>query len=206
MTALEGALLAPSHPAGPLAEPSVRPSPGLRSLMWVCLGASIAAQLIPSSAPFILVIYVGMLGGWVAFFAYRWQRRRRQHAINAAAAQYVGENEFVLYLRPFMTSGRLPVHCLLPSVVDRWLMGKFWDLEIALSLAVGSRLVAVGSDRKSLGAGKLSSSEETWQGLVDQLGNKARLVLLVPFNRPGTMGGRRSRSGAAPSCCRKPSS
>jgi signal peptidase I len=133
---------------------------------------------------------IEFLIGLVVFLAYRLHRFRVQAQLNASALALVAPNrDFVLYLRPFFTSGRLMVRNNLPSVLDRFLVGKYWDAELALSFAFeeSAPLVAIGSKRRSYGAAKLVASDVQWTSLFRHLAERAKLIWIVPFPTPGTL-------------------
>jgi signal peptidase I len=77
----------------------------------------------------------------------------------------------------------------MPSVLDRLLVGPFWDLEFALAFALEPTLplVAIGNKGDSLGASKLSTDDARWQHVFAGLAERARLIVLVPFASPGTL-------------------
>lgn len=133
--------------------------------------------------------WLGLAVGVAAILIYRSVRRRHQQSLNAAAATSITARDFVLYLRPFFTSSQLPVRCRLPGLFERWIVGRFWDLELALSLALEGKklLVAVGDKSGSLGAVKLISSDEAWRDLVLRLMRDSSAIVIVPFSRPGTL-------------------
>ncbi len=138
---------------------------------------------------FALITWVAWALGVFAFIAYRVVRRRRQFHLNTRAATIVESEPFTLYLRPFRTSGRLPVLCQLPKTTDRWLMGKTWDLEFALTIAVDdvAPLVAIGHQSASLGAAKVTASDETWRETMLDLARRAQHIVMVPLDRPSTL-------------------
>jgi signal peptidase I len=156
----------------------------------VCTGAIYA--LMPGQPPLFIEVPIlfGGIAAWIAFFFYRVQLSRNQRELNSKAAELTENHDFILYLRPFLTSGALPVPCLLPSRIDRCLTGRFWDLELALSLALTTptrHLVAVGEIRKSYGAAKLIAPDDHWKKLVDTLALSAKVITIFPYNRPGTL-------------------
>lgn len=162
---------------------SLRPS---RAARLVTGFAGIAFFLATNDS---VIGWLGLAIGVATILIYRSVRRRHQQSINAAAVTSISARDFVLYLRPFFTSRQLPVRCRLPSLFERWIVGRFWDLELALSLALEGKklLVAVGDKAGSLGAAKLVSSDEAWQDLVIRLMRGASAIVIVPFARPGTL-------------------
>jgi hypothetical protein len=142
------------------------PSEFARTAMWLCAVVLIPAQLIvhslshwpsPAIALVNVVILLADIAGFLAFFSYRFSKRREQRALNSRALDVVGHKPFILYLRPFAASGHVPVRCLMGSIVDRWIMGRFWDLELGFALSCDPRwpLVAIGETPTSFGAAKV---------------------------------------------------
>jgi hypothetical protein len=100
--------------------------------------------------------------------------------------------DFYLYLRAFETTGKLHVPLYLR------LRRKFiWvgqrlvtdDLESYASLAVGSvaPLIALGKPGEAIGAGRIVTDDASWQADIITLMRRAKGILLVPSERPGTV-------------------
>lgn len=140
--------------------------------------------------PLSLIMLVIGLGPflWVNFYRAGW--RRKQTLLNRNFDEVVAEGRpFTLYLRPFVTSGRIKVPNDWPHFGQRMLLGDPWDMELALATVIGTDtpLVAIGDVRGGVGAAKLTTSDADWQAHMRSLSEKARLILAVPLDRPSTM-------------------
>jgi signal peptidase I len=182
------------HPSTASLQPdhirNLRPSWTLRGLMLLCplatIGQFVAVRW--SALAFMAFYTLTPLVIWIAFFVLRAQLRWRQYRMNSNATQIAAGSIFALYLRPFVTSRSLPVPCRASLAIDRWLFGRRWDLELAISLSVPfvQHVVAIGQMRRSFGAAKIITTDDKWQTLVRGLAEKARVIFAVPFDRPGT--------------------
>lgn len=124
------------------------------------------------------------------FCFYRVKRRQVQRRINEAQAASLSEADpFALYLRPFVSGGRLLCRNTLESAGDRSILGRVWDAELNFAVALESwmPLVAIGDRSRGYGAAKLQLSDEAWQTEMRRLATHAALIITVPFNRPGTL-------------------
>ena len=83
--------------------------------------------------------------------------------------------EFGLYLRAFMTTDKLRL--------------KGFDLEtmLAYSIAPALPLVALGKPGEQLGAGRIQTTNEHWKEEILRLMQSARLILIIPSHRAGTL-------------------
>ena len=125
----------------------------------------------------------------IPFLIYRRRRKEKQLEINANfKLKELDKNSFVLYLRPFSTSGKLRIRTIYLKVLDRILMGKFWDFELSVSLELENLfpLIAIGHHEESLGAAKLITSDKNWQDAMISLSNQATFIVVVPFESPST--------------------
>lgn len=171
---------------------SLRPGPGMRrvaatlfALGFVCFfGARGGTE----------PLYLGWILSWTGLYVvlarYRVSRRRTQLALNDRAAETLDANRpLVLYLRPFMTSGRLDVVNPMQARADRFLLGKYFDAELAVSLALEGRagMIAIGDTGKSVGAAKLVTEDERWRELLVRCAERALAIVVVPYRRPSTM-------------------
>jgi signal peptidase I len=124
------------------------------------------------------------------FCEYRIRRRRLQFKLNDMHADCLSENRaFTLYIRPFVSGGRLLCRNTLESVGDRSILGRVWDAELNFAAALESLMpfLALGDRSRSYGAAKLKATDDTWQEEIGGLVRQAKLIVAVPFNRPGTL-------------------
>lgn len=122
--------------------------------------------------------------------AFRAGWRRKQTRLNDDVEQVVAEGRpYMLYLRPFVTAGRLQVPNDWPHFGQRVLLGDPWDIELALATIAGSDtpLIAIGDTRGSFGAAKVLSSDADWQQKMLRLARNSKLILAVPLDRPSTL-------------------
>jgi hypothetical protein len=147
-----------------------------------------------------VVVIIGL--AMVALAA--WIRRRLQKMWQAendrvatGVLERLGANagarvpEFYLYLRAFETTGRLNVPLFLRlrklSIGFNSLVTN--DLESYVSQAIGrvGPLVALGHPGETIGAGRILTGEENWKTDIGTLMKRAKGILLVPSDRPGTL-------------------
>jgi signal peptidase I len=157
-------------------------------------GLSVLA-LVPRAAGGLYALAV--LASWLLWFSAaaaiavsRASRLRRQAALNAQASRILEVGgPFFLYLRPFTTDGRFQVGCLLPSRAHRMLMDPRWDIEMAVSIALGRSLplVCIGEQERASGAARLRSTDDDWRGLVTRLAEGASAIVMTPGTSPGTV-------------------
>lgn len=170
--------------------PSLRPT---SSLLVFVAGVLIIGQVlsvVPGYDPsLIAAIWILNLIFFVLPFVYRHYRNDQQQKLNHWAARTEVDGPSILYLRPFMTAGRLYVRCSVRSIAERFLYGPRWDLEMALSHAVDpdAQLVAIGEVKGGFGAAKLTTSDEQWKQVLERLATSADLILIVPLPRPSTL-------------------
>jgi hypothetical protein len=83
--------------------------------------------------------------------------------------------DYGLYLRAFQTTDKLHVNGI--------------DLETTLAYSLRDMLpiVALGQPGEHLGAGRIETTDEHWQEEILRLMDNARLILIVPSHRPGTV-------------------
>jgi signal peptidase I len=179
--------------------PSLRPSANEKSLVFFFIVIPTVLALVTnifarSDAPIIYlvgsIVWIGWLLGLLVLWTYRRQRKTAQRLLNEEALLFTKRgSEFVLYLRSFFTSRHLPIRNSMPSIYDRQLVGRFWDLEFALAYSFDSlyRLVAIGDKKRSYGAGKIQIDDKHWQELFAELAAKAKLIFIVPFATSGTL-------------------
>lgn len=143
-----------------------------------------------SGLPLTLVVLVIGIAPYIWVNLYRAGWRKKQARLNQQIDELVTEGRpFTLYLRPFVTSGRIKVPNDWPHFGQRMLLGDPWDIELALATVIGTDtpLVAIGDTRDGFGAAKLTSSNADWRSHMQRLAQKARLILAVPLDRPSTL-------------------
>jgi signal peptidase I len=135
----------------------------------------------------MLLAVLGAASFFIFLVVYRAVRQLRQLHLNASLAQKPPK-DFVPYLRSFRRTGAVVVRNHLQRLADRSLLGHFWDIELALSLALEAKLpvVAVGAKASSLGSAKFTTNDASWQALVVDLASRARAIVIVPDDRDGT--------------------
>lgn len=127
-----------------------------------------------------------LLGTWALLAVYKRHRKLRQARANATPYDQVDDEPFVLFLRPFRTPGRLASRTRVRGYVDRLLMGEFWDVELAISYAIRrrARAVAIGDPEHSVGALKVTSSDDTWKDKFAELSARAITIVMIPAASP----------------------
>lgn len=71
------------------------------------------------------------------FYYYRVTVRIKQQALNSALAYTsLADESFFVYLRSFDTAGRAPIKNTIGDWTERSLVGKYWDIEHALTTAL----------------------------------------------------------------------
>ncbi len=146
----------------------------------------------PGSLSFGLTLLLLVLGLapiiWVNVYRAGW--RRTQTRLNGHFNDVVAEGRpFMLYLRPFVTSGRIKAPNDWPHFGQRMLLGDPWELELALATVIGTDtpLIAIGDVEGGYGAAKLTTSDDDWRGHMQRLARDARLIIAVPLDRPSTL-------------------
>ncbi len=131
------------------------------------------------------------LGAIIIILAvYRVRRRRVQAKLDRIPSNLLSKNEpFVLYIRPFVTGGRLLCRNTLERAGDRSILGRVWDAELnfAVALEASMPFIAVGGRSRSYGAAKLQVGDDAWQAEVRRLATAAKLVIAVPLAAAGTL-------------------
>jgi hypothetical protein len=98
---------------------------------------------------------------------------------------------FSLYLRPFLTTDRLPTQ-VLPSEHRAGFDGRaeHLDLETILHRALDKRCELVGLGKPTDiadGAARVVVDPENWQAVVKRMMSEAAFIMLVPSAQPGTL-------------------
>ena len=108
----------------------------------------------------------------------------RAAAIYRSAMDARPTEPFVLYLRPFVSTGAHKVR-----VNPGGKAVREYDLERELKRACAAigPLIAIGESLEHLGAGRVSSSDKEWKTAIPALMQHAQLIVMLPSVRPGTL-------------------
>lgn len=102
------------------------------------------------------------------------------------------EGVFLLYLRPFSTTGQLnsgnPEYATGPMTPRAYTQPKSVEFETRLATAVESfgPLIAFGKPGEHFGAGRIHATEDEWREDFMKLANRAWAIFVLPFNAPST--------------------
>jgi hypothetical protein len=148
----------------------------------------------------VVVVFTG-LGVWL--FGALLRRRLvslRQAENDGLALKIMGDlrasraarvPEFYLYLRAFETTGRLhvPLFLRLRKISIGLMRLVTNDVESYVSGAIRriAPLVALGSTGEAIGAGRIVTDDDHWRADVRVLMDRAKAILVVPSDRPGTI-------------------
>ena len=152
-----------------------------------------------------LAMTVASVGGAVSKLDKHLIQRRR----NIFAAQILrylrqgkplrpGRDDYVVYLRPFFTTGQMPlenpsrrflrIFPVMPHYFVRRYEPPASDLEAVIVLLVErlGKLIAIGQPGEQVGSGRVASDDDCWRDDVAMLIERARLLVMIPSERPGT--------------------
>lgn len=136
----------------------------------------------------------GMMLGGTGMLISRHHRKRNQ-AIRDRRASVIlkrleaGETlDFSLYLRAFATTGKLPQETNHHPYEARF-RPVFDDMEEALAEAMepSAPMVALGLPGEHIGVGRIETVDESWKEIFERLASCAKVLLLLPSARPGTL-------------------
>jgi hypothetical protein len=137
---------------------------------------------------------IGMMLGGAGALIMRYHRKRQQ-TIRDRRALFIlkkletGETlDFSLYLRAFATTGKLPQAANHHPYEARY-RPVFDDMEEALAKAMepSAPMVALGLPGEHIGGGRIETTEESWRESFERLASSAKVLLLLPSARPGTL-------------------
>ncbi len=99
---------------------------------------------------------------------------------------------FSLYLRPFLSTGAFSERetvAATGALQGLGLAGVTFELEAQVERAARriGKLIGLGASLEHIGAGRVVVSEEEWRQAVRLLMRKARLIVMLPSSRPGTL-------------------
>lgn len=130
---------------------------------------------------------------------YRWRFERSQIHRDHLATRVVKEGlkDFFLYLRPFNSTGRLPITLRTTKLYTHYPGSSskvYYDrdeidleTELARALEPCGLLVGLGRLGEGVGAGRISNKDEEWQALVIDLASRANTIFVVPGTSEGTL-------------------
>lgn len=141
------------------------------------------------STPILIGIGFALVGGVITYFSVEEEQRLRDYNANIFLEEK-GETNFALYLRPFLSTGKLfidnPYH-------NSWGVGadRFEDSLIDLeTLFVRNKpekyeFFALGRPGEHWGAGRMPTTEENWWEEFKESVTKAKLVFILPGYQSG---------------------
>ncbi|MBK7673326.1 MAG: hypothetical protein IPJ27_00355 [Candidatus Accumulibacter sp.] len=150
----------------------------------------------PTVALLVAASVIGVVGkivqlkGRSCLTAYRDARARLIYERIANGEQVNGDT--FLYLRPFHSTMNLTVsnpRAQSSGTLESLAEDRVVELESVLrtSLDPFGTLVGLGLPGESEGAGRILTTEENWRAAFQKLAEAARLLILLPSSRPGTL-------------------
>jgi hypothetical protein len=129
------------------------------------------------------------------------QRRRQVHrdayALSVASARERDTRQVCLYLRPFNSTGHIPLVRRLSAESTRMPDGstirtgtRTWgDIETILAerLEPELQLIALGRPGEHVGAGRIAADDNSWQSTFEKVAALADYIVVVPSEHEGTM-------------------
>lgn len=137
-------------------------------------------------------------GGILSWCSRRWNQRRRDRRADRLLKQIVDAGksgkhpDYVLFLRPFSTTGRLtvanPSRRWLPLLPRYFSHQNTLEFETLLSEAIapGMPLIALGRPGEHIGAGRVAISDEKWKEAFQLLVQHASWIVLIPNDQGET--------------------
>jgi hypothetical protein len=164
----------------------------------VALGHVVAQDAVPIHVAVIAGSVFLLLGRILTVLAQRSAQRRRDSRAAALVRGLLDEDgsrqrtPYVLYLRPFSTTGRLAVSNpkprwlpLVPSYFAREATLEF-ETVLAEALEPDLSLVALGRPGEHVGAGRIAVSDDRWRHVFARLVKDARWIVLIPSDHGET--------------------
>ncbi|MGA2405868.1 MAG: hypothetical protein ABSF81_03840 [Bacteroidales bacterium] len=145
---------------------------------------------------FDLIMFMNL--GRIIRKIYRLQFKKLQIDRDEVAGRLAtGKHEdFFLYLRPFNSTGRLPITVRVNKVYTKFpgsspkTYGEIEDLdleqELTRALEPCAPLVALGKPGEHIGAGLIKTDDQSWQSLFLDLSSRATAIFIVPGTTEGT--------------------
>ena len=149
---------------------------------------------------FIGITAFGVILGQACYDIEGWLDQRRRDMVAAriwdALSQGDKPQDFVLYLRPFISTNQITetkheivmvratqgAPTFFAPVADR----MEFEEEIEQAMRPIGPLVALGRPLEHMGAGRIRVSDDIWQEAIGKLMDEAALIVLLPSPRPGT--------------------
>ena len=151
-------------------------------------------------------IHVAVIAGSVLLFlgktltvlARRYEQRRRDGRAAALVGRLLDTSDsaaalrYVLFLRPFSTTGRLavsnPKPRWLPLLPSYFAHEATLEFETVLSEALEPdlSLVALGRPGEHVGAGRVAVTDDDWKRLFQRLVKDARWIVMIPSHQGET--------------------
>lgn len=150
-------------------------------------------ELILIGIPLLLVL----LAAFLSFEAVEVCRQRMldleaQEILSAIEATQVPIPKYVLYLRPFDSTGRVlqDVHYeSTDSRGEKRVRHKRFELEAQFAEAARRTcaFIGLGQSLEHVGAGRIEVDDQSWKEAIRKLMQNARLIVMVPVTNPGTL-------------------
>lgn len=137
-------------------------------------------------------------GGILSWCSRRWNQRGRDRKADRLLKRIVNADkpgrhpDYVLFLRPFSTTGRLavanPSRRWLPLLPSYFSHENTLEFETLLSKAIAPALplIALGRPGEHIGAGRIAISDEKWKGAFQLLVQHASWIVLIPNDQGET--------------------
>lgn len=157
----------------------------------ISLASAIGGIVIGAAAVTLFDRLVDLFGQYV--------RDRKAEDIYASlqSAQFGAIPDYVLYLRPFASTDKVSDEGFghMPAPLRAGLAGNImsapdrFELEAQLEHAVRpiGTLVGLGAPLEHIGAGRILTSDANWQDVIQKLMSYAKLIILLPSSREGTL-------------------
>lgn len=145
-----------------------------------------------------IVVVATAAGGILSWCSRRWSQRRRDRKADRLLQKIVDaarpgrHPDYVLFLRPFSTTGRLtvanPSRRWLPLLPRYFSHQNTLEFETLLSEAIapGMALIALGRPGEHIGAGRIAISDENWKEAFQLLVQHASWIVLIPNDQGET--------------------
>jgi hypothetical protein len=162
-------------------------------IFFICVsGAFVAAIEVKAEGKGWLLLLFGVVGSFAGYLIR--QTGRQMAALSAATLLQADTRPPVVYLRSFMDDGSISettdtfTTATSGGVLPLLLAMREAESEFAPSLQQIGPFVAIGRPGEkfpTLGAARMYVADNEWQGVVDELMRKARLILFRAGSTPG---------------------